>query len=94
MTHLDFGGIEADTAVHSVESDGVELALVQVDHGQLIGLVRWSQGSSQGKLELIPKPLWWGAGVGARVDRAGLLLRKGVAVGKCLKRTKTHKEIC
>lgn len=40
MTHLDFGGIEADTAVHSMESDGVELALVQVDHGQLIGLGR------------------------------------------------------
>lgn len=27
-THLDFGGVEADIAVHSMESDGVELALV------------------------------------------------------------------
>lgn len=39
-THLDFGAIEAHIAVHSMESDGVELALVQVDHGQLIGFVR------------------------------------------------------
>lgn len=40
LTHLDFGGIEANIVVHSMESDGVELTLVQVDHGQLIGLVR------------------------------------------------------
>lgn len=39
-THLDFGAIEAHIAVHSMERDGVELALVQVDHGQLVGFVR------------------------------------------------------
>lgn len=90
MTHLDFGGSEAGTAVHSLESDGVELALVQVDHGKLTGLVRRSQGSSQGKLELIPESLWWGASVGARVDRARLVLREGIAVGKSLKNTQGH----
>lgn len=93
MTHLDFGGREAG-AVHSLESDGVELALVQVDHGQLTGLVRRSQGSSQGKLELTPESLRWGAGVGARVDWAGLLLREGIAVGEILKTTTTHEDIC
>lgn len=39
ISHLDFGGIETDTAVYSMESDGVELSLVEVDHGQLTGLV-------------------------------------------------------
>lgn len=39
MTHLDFGGRKAGAAVHPLESDGVELPLVQVDHGQLTGLV-------------------------------------------------------
>lgn len=39
MSHLDFGGSEASTAIHSLESDGVKLPLVQVDHGQLIGFV-------------------------------------------------------
>lgn len=39
-TYLDFGDIEAHTAVHSMESDGIELTLVQIDHGHLIGLVR------------------------------------------------------
>lgn len=57
MTHLDFSGSEASTAVHSLESDGVKLALVQVDHGQLTGLVRRSQRSSKGKLELTPESL-------------------------------------
>lgn len=41
-THLDFGAVEAHVAVHSMERDGVELALVQVDHGQLVGFVRRS----------------------------------------------------
>ncbi len=86
MTHLYFGGTEAGAAVHSVESDGVELTLVQVDHGQLIGFVRRSQGSSERELELTPEPPWWGAGVGARVDRAGPILREGIAVGKRLKK--------
>lgn len=89
MTHLDFGGCEA-AAVHPLESDGVELALVQVDHGQLTGLVRSSQRGSQGELELIPESLWWGAGVGARVHGAGLVLGEGIAVGKSLKSAKTH----
>lgn len=74
-----------------MESDGVKLALVQVDHRQLVGFVRGSQGSSQGELELIPEPLCWRSGVGARIDRAGLILWKGTAVGKWLK---THKEMC
>lgn len=90
VTHLDFGGVEAGSVVHPVESNRVELALVQVDHGQLVGLVRRSQGSSEGKLELIPESLWWGAGVGAGVDRAGLVLGEGIAVGKSLKSTKRH----
>lgn len=93
MSHLDFGGIEAGTVVHSLESDGVELALVQVDHGQLIGLICRSKGSSQGKLKVTPESLWWGAGVGARVHRAGLVLGKGIAVGKGLKSTKSHRDI-
>lgn len=46
-----------------MESDGVELALVQVDRRQLVGLVRGSQWTPQGKLELVPEPLGWGAGV-------------------------------
>lgn len=91
LTYLDFCDVGANTAVHSMESDGVKLALVQVDHRQLVGLVRGSQRSSQGELELIPEPLCRGAGIGARVDRAGLILRKGIAVGKWLK---THKEMC
>lgn len=85
MTHLDFGGIEAGAAVHSVEDDGVELTLVQVDHGQLIGLVRRRHRSSKGKLELTPEPLRWGASVGSRVDGTGLLLGEGITVGKRLK---------
>ena len=93
MTHLDFGGINTGVAVHSMESDGVKLALVQVDHGQLIGLVRRSHGSSQGELELVPESLWRGAGVGARVDRARVVLREGVAVGESLK-GKTQMDIC
>lgn len=87
MTHFDFGGSEAGTAVHSLESDGVELSLVQVDHGQLTGLVRGSRGSSQGKLEVVPESLWRGAGVGAGVDGAVLFLREGIAVGKSLTST-------
>lgn len=90
MTHLDFGGSEAGTAVHSLEGDGVELALVQIDHGQLSGFVRCSRGSSQWKLEFTPESLWWGIGVGAWVDGAGLLLIEGVAVGKSL----TCKQSC
>lgn len=57
MTHLDFGGSETGTAVHSLKSDGVELAFVQVHHGQLAGLVMGSGGSSEGKLELISDSL-------------------------------------
>lgn len=90
MTHLDFRGGEAGAAVHSLQSDGVELAFVQVNHGQLTGLVGRSHRSSQGKLELIPESLWWRAGVGARVDRAGLVIREGIAIGKSLKFTKRH----
>lgn len=93
MTHLDFGGAGAGAAVHAIQSDGVELALVQVDHRQLIGLVRRGHWGSQGKLKLIPEPLWWGASVGAGVDWAGLLLRERVAVWKSLE-THTHKGIC
>lgn len=84
MTHLDFGGSDASAAVHSLESDGVELSLVQVDHGQLAGLVRGSWGRSQGELELIPESLSWGSCVGARVVRAGVIIREGIAVGKSL----------
>lgn len=93
MTHLDFGGTNACVAVHSMESDGVKLSLVQVDHGKLIGLVRRSQGSSQGELELVPESLWRGAGVGAGVDRAGVVLGEVIAVGESLK-GKTQMDIC
>lgn len=47
VTHLDFSGSVAGPAVDPLEGDGVELALVQVDHGQLTGLAGRSQGSSQ-----------------------------------------------
>lgn len=84
MTHFDFGGSEAGTTVHPLEGDRVELALVQVDHGQLVGFVRCCRGSSQWKLELTPDSLWWRIGVGAWVDGAGLVLGEGVTVGKIL----------
>lgn len=84
MTHLYFGGSDASRAVHSLEGDGVELSLVQVDHGQLAGLVWGSWGSSQGELELTPESLCWGGGVGAGVVRAGVIIREGIAVGKSL----------
>lgn len=87
MTHFDFAVGEAGTAVHSLESDGVELSLVQVDHGQVAGLVSRSQGGAQGKLELTPESLRWGASVGARVDWAGRVLWEGIAVGKSLTST-------
>lgn len=88
QTYLDFGDVEAHAAVHSMESDGVELPLVQIDHGHLTGLVRWSHESSQGELEIIPETLRWGASVRAWVDRAGLVLGERIAVGKHLKCTK------
>lgn len=94
MAHLDFSSIDARIAVHSMKSDGVELALVQVDHWQLVGFVRRSQGSSQAKLELTPESLWRGTSVGGRVDWAGLIIREGIAVGKSLKSTKKHKDFC
>lgn len=74
-----------------MESDGVELALVQVDRRQLVGLVRGSQRTPQGKLELVPEPLGWGAGVGTGVDRTGVLFLEGIAIGE---RLETHKAIC
>lgn len=67
-----------------MKGDRVELALVQVDHRQLVGLVRGSQRSSQGKLELVPESLGWGSDIGIGIDRTG------VTVGK---RLKTHKEV-
>lgn len=73
-----------------MESDGVELALVQVDHWQLIVLVRGSQRSSQGKLELVPEPLGWGSGIGTGIDRTGVVFLEGIAVRECLE---TCKEI-
>lgn len=73
-----------------MESDGVELALVQVDHRQLVDLVRRGQRSAQGKLELVPEPLRWGAGVGTGVDRTGVIFLEGIAVRE---RLETHKEI-
>ena len=94
VTHFDFGAAEVGAAVQAMQSDGVELALVQVDQGQLVGLVRGSQWGSQGKLELCPESLQWGVRVRAGVDRAGLLLWKGVAVVKSLRCTKRHEGIC
>ena len=92
MTHFDFGGCEASTAVHSLQGDGVELSLVQVHHGQLVGFVTGSRGSSQGKLELVSESLGRrGAGVGAGVDGAGGVLGEGVAVGKSLGK---HARMC
>lgn len=90
MTHLDFGGCDAGAAVHSLQGDRVELALVQVDHGQLAGLVGRRQRSSKGELELIPESLRWGAGVRVGVDRAVLVFREGVAIGQSLESTKGH----
>lgn len=87
--YLDFADVGANAAVHSMKSDGVELALVQVDHWQLVGLVRGSQRSSQGKLELVPEPLGWGSGIGTRINRTGVFL-EGVVVRE---RLETHKKI-
>lgn len=86
-THLDFGGSEAGTAVYSLQSDGVKLAFVEVNHRQLAGFVRTSRGGSQGELEFTPESFRWGAGVGAGVYRAGLILGEGIAVGESLKPT-------
>lgn len=93
MTHLDFSGTNTCVAVHSMESDGVKLSLVQVDHGQLIGLIRRSQGSSQGELEIVPESLRGGTGIGAGVDRAGVVLGEVIAVGESLK-GQTQMDIC
>lgn len=73
-----------------MQCDWVKLALVQVDHWQLIGLVRGSQRSSEGKLELIPEPLSWGSGIGTRIDWTGVIFLEVVTVGK---RLETHVEI-
>lgn len=89
--YLDFADVGANAAVHSVEGDGVELALIQVDHWQLVGLVRGSQRSSQGKLELVPEPLSWGAGVGTRVDWTGVIFLERIAIRE---RLEAHKEVC
>lgn len=90
MTHPDFGGSEAGTAVHPVECDGVKLALVQIHHRQLTGLVNRSCGSAEGKLEVAPGSLRRGAGVGAGVDWAGMVFREGITVGKRLTATQGY----
>lgn len=56
-THLHFAAGEAPSAFspQPVEGDGVKLALVEVDHGQLAGLVLGGLGGTQGKLKLIPR---------------------------------------
>ncbi|TNN53458.1 hypothetical protein EYF80_036368 [Liparis tanakae] len=83
VTHLDLGGGEAGAAVHALQRDGVELAFVQVHHGQLAGLVGGGQRSAQGELELVPEPLCRRrGGIGARVHRAGLVVGEGVAVSE------------
>lgn len=73
-----------------MEGDRVELALVQVDHWQLVGLVRGSQRSSQGKLEFVPEPLSWGSDIGTGIDRTGVIFLEVRTVGE---RLETHKEI-
>lgn len=90
MAHLDFGGSNAGAAFHPMESDGVELSLVQIHHGELAGLVRRSCRSPKRKLELTPGSLRWGTGVGAGVDGAGMVFREGVAVGKILIATQRY----
>lgn len=73
-----------------MQSDWVKLALVQVHHWQLIGLVSGSQRGSQGKLELVPEPFSWGSSIGTRIDRTGVIFLEGITVGE---RLKTHMEI-
>lgn len=53
-THLDFVGDQTVWAVHPLKGDGVELALVEVNHGQLGRLVLDGLRGSQNELESVP----------------------------------------
>lgn len=54
LAHLHFAAWDPGTAVHSLQGDGVELALVQVHHRNLSVLVLGGLWCSENKLKIIP----------------------------------------